>query len=250
MGADRTLLVIPHYCDSHRLRPFLEELVRTLPASFSILVSDDGSPDDEVGKLREVIARTSVPNEGPEVLAPLLNQTNHGKGGAVYAGWNSALDHGYSRLGFVDADGAVNAREILRGERYWNEHAGEFDVLVGSRIESPDTTVNRRWIRHVCGRVFANSVIALTGLPIHDTQCGYKVLTASAYRAIQADVRAEGFAFDVELLLLLQRTGFRLREFPVNWSDIADGKVRLLREALPMIGEVLRVKARLGSRGR
>lgn len=243
MTSPRTLLVIPHYRDAHRLEPFLANLVRVLPDSFSILVSDDGSPAADGEALRKLIVSTAA--AGPLVLPPLMNPVNRGKGAAVYAGWDSQIDGGFDRLAFADADGAVSAEEILRGHRFWEEHAGEFDVLVGSRMEAPGRTVRRRWIRHVCGRVFAGAVSALTGLPIHDTQCGYKVLTTAAYRTIRPRLQAQGFAFDVEFLLLLQQEGCRMREFPVDWTDIRDGKVSLLRESLPMLVEVVRTRRRV-----
>lgn len=243
MAPPRTLLVIPHFRDAHRLKPFLGDLTRVLPSTFSILVSDDGSPSSDASALQELIR--SMPAGGPSLLPPLMTPVNRGKGAAVYAGWNSQMAEGFDRLGFADADGAVSASEILRGDTYWNEQPDAFDVLVGSRMESPGRTVRRRWIRHICGRVFAGAVFTLTGLPIHDTQCGYKVLKIDAYRKIRDRVQAEGFAFDVELLLLLQETGFRLREFPVDWADIEDGKVSLLRESLPMLADVIRTRRRI-----
>lgn len=241
MSPSRTLLVIPHYRDVRRIEPFLKDLVSTLPPTFSILISDDGSPAEDVAELRQLIQRLAA----PFILEPLIADKNRGKGAAVYAGWRAGLKMDVECLAFADADGAVSASEILRAHRSWTERTTPPDVLIGSRMAIAGRTVERRWIRHVGGRVFAGLVSCITGLPIYDTQCGFKMLKREAFEAVEPDVEATGFAFDVELLMLLQRRGFRLEEFPVDWRDVRHGKVSLVREAIPMLIEVCHARSRV-----
>ena len=96
-----TLLVIPHFCDTLRFGPFLEELMAVLPSHFAVLVSDDGSGQAEVTRLGSLISRKRAalgPN-APTLLDPLLHEGNTGKGGAVVRGWE--MGNGYSLVAFV-----------------------------------------------------------------------------------------------------------------------------------------------------
>lgn len=237
-------LVIPSYRDGGRLEPFLEELARTLPAQFAVQIVDDGSGPEETVRLQEILRRIAgASTEGPQFRAPLLLPQNRGKGAAVRAGWEQAGDADLA--GFADADGSVNAGEILRGYEFLCRELDLLDGLIGSRVQVLGRTVKRRWVRHFCGRVFATAVHLISGLPIYDTQCGFKLLKTSALRPVLPRLRSDRFSFDVELLLELMAAGVRLREFPVDWIHRHGSKVSMLRDALPMLVDVWRVTRRV-----
>ncbi len=244
----RTLLVIPHYRDTARIEPFLQDLVSVLPEEFTVLVSDDGSGAAEfarldalVGKVRDGNRRASTAN----LLPPLAALRNRGKGAAVYAGWREGLRAGHDLLAFADADGAVSAHEILRATHYLCEELHELDAVIGSRLKILGRRVERRLVRHLAGRIFATVASGITGLGVYDTQCGFKLLRAAAFARIEPYVRATRFAFDVEMLMLLAHFGFRTEEFAVDWFDQAGGKVSLLRDPLPMLAEMLAARRRV-----
>lgn len=242
----RTLLVIPHYRDAERLAPFLAELVTVLPAEFGIVVSDDGSGEAGVRAMRKIVADAQVTarerGAGCEVLEPLVALRNQGKGGAVYAGWRWGLAGDWDIFGFADADGAVTAREILRASRAFAGLGEAVDGLIGSRVKMKGRVVDRRLSRHLAGRVFATAVTMLAGLDAYDTQCGFKVFRRRVIERVLGEARAFGFAFDVELLLLVAAAGYRVEEFPVDWRDVAGGKVNLWRDPIPMLLEVVRAR--------
>lgn len=219
----------------------------TLPSRFAILVSDDGSGDVEVARLRSLVSsvRQSFGGEGPALLDPLLHRPNTGKGAAVYRGWDQGAD--YSLLAFADADGAVCAAEILRAENHLRSDLQRHDALFGSRVKMLGRSIDRRLHRHLSGRVFATLVSMVSGLSSYDTQCGLKLLTQSAFTKIRPHVRCAGFAFDVELCLLLQKTGHSIIEFPVDWHDIADGKVSLIKDSFGMAREVFEISRRVSA---
>ncbi len=82
-----------------------------------------------------------------------------------------------------------------------------------------------------------------------DTQCGFKLFRGVVAEALFPDVATDGFGFDVELLMLAERRGFRIVEVAVNWADQPGSKVGVLREGPRMIYEVLAARRRLaGSR--
>jgi dolichyl-phosphate beta-glucosyltransferase len=139
---------------------------------------------------------------------------NRGTGHAVRAGIAAA--RGAFRL-FADADGATPIAELERLEGPLKEGA---DVVIGSRA-LPDPSVSVRALTHRvwAGRVF-NWLVARVGLQgIADTQCGFKGFRGSIAGDLFPLLRTDGFAFDVELLLLAQRRGYRIVEAAVNWAD-------------------------------
>ena len=243
----RTLLVIPHYQDTWRLAPFLDELLKTLPLHFSILVSDDGSGVEEVDRLCSLIKekQTFASLGGPKLLDPLLHEPNTGKGGAVIRGWERG--EGFSLLSFADADGAVSAREVVRAEHFMRNSSEEPDALFGSRVKMLGRTIRRNLVRHLSGRVFATIASNVAGLSAYDTQCGLKIITPEAFQRIRPCMKTLGFAFDVELCLLLIKYGFIPREFPIDWEDVPGSKVSLLRDSTRMAIEVFRIRRRVAS---
>jgi dolichyl-phosphate beta-glucosyltransferase len=226
----KTTLVIPHYNDASRLAPFLVDLCRELPGHFEVLVSDDGSRSKEREALRRVAREAQSGWGGPaKLLDSLFTEKNTGKGGAVLRGWDAADG---DVLAFADADGAVGAGEIVRAEQFFR--GADYDALFANRVKMLGRTVKRSIKRHLSGRVFATLVSNVARIPAYDTQCGLKILRRVAFEKIRPFQRTQGFAFDVELCLLLLKFGYRVLEFPVDWRDVPGSKVSLLRDSWRM----------------
>jgi dolichyl-phosphate beta-glucosyltransferase len=79
------------------------------------------------------------------------------------------------------------------------------------------------------GRFFNFAMRLVTGLPFRDTQCGFKLFERRAAREIFSRQRLDGFGFDVEVLFIARRLGYRILETPVRWNDVAGTKVSLVR---------------------
>ena len=246
LRVSRTLLVIPHFRDTSRFEPFLEELMAVLPSHFAVLVSDDGSGQVEVTRLCSLISRKrdALGPNAPTLLHPLLHEGNTGKGGAVVRGWK--MGNGYSLVAFCDADGAVTANEIVRAEHYFRSE-NTCDALLGSRVKMLGRSIRRNPVRHICGRVFATLVSMVSGLPAYDTQCGFKILTQQAFERVHPHLVSTGFAFDVELCLLLVKAGHSVIEFPLDWSDVPGSKLNLFRDSIRMTVEVFRIRRRVAA---
>lgn len=238
----KTTLVIPHYNDASRLEPFLESLCRGLPGHFEVLVSDDGSLPEEREALRRVVGAAQASGGGQaKILDPLFTEKNTGKGGAVLRGWDAVQNA--DLVAFADADGAVGVAEIVRAEAFFR--AADYDALFANRVKMLGRTVERTLKRHLSGRVFATLVSNVARISAYDTQCGLKILRRSALEKIRPHQESVGFAFDVELCLLLLKFGFRVIEFPVDWRDVPGSKVSLLRDSWRMAREVFRIRRRV-----
>lgn len=232
----RWSVVIPAFNEERRLPAYLDRVARYFDGRrepYEIIVVDDGSRDGTAACVRDM-AKTHA--------AVRLERfdDNHGKGFAVRAGMRAA--QGALRL-MADADGATPIAEVERLEK---AIAAGADLAVGSR-SLRDRSVARqvRAHRQFVGTVFNLIVRSLGVWHVTDTQCGFKLLRGDVAEAIFPLVRTDGFGFDVELLLLAQRRGFRIVEVPINWTDQPGSRVSVVKEGPRMLSQVLAARLRL-----
>jgi dolichyl-phosphate beta-glucosyltransferase len=211
------LLVIPCFRERERLPRFLPRLVETLTRSrlpVAVQVVDDGSGEDQQAWLRLWVGDLS--RRFPLLLPPLCNPVNHGKGGAVYSGWNQAPES-TQWLAFVDADGAVSPEEVVRVLRTLDTETskGVWAVRTGEN----GTQVKRVWKRKLSGIVFRKLVQKLFRFPVPDTQCGFKMLDAATYRDISPQLTETHYCFDIELTHRVLQTGVHITSVPISWEE-------------------------------
>ena len=176
-----------------------------------VVVVDDGSRDGTVHVAQ---------NAGVRVLQ---NPGNRGKGYSVRHGMLEAK--GDWAL-FSDADLSSPIEEL---EKLWCAVEREkAQAAIGSRdLDRSLIGVRQPLFREFGGRFFNLVIRLITGLPFHDTQCGFKLLETAAARQIFGRQRVERFGFDVEALFIAQRLGYRTLEVPVRWNDVAGTKVKM-----------------------
>src|SRR6059036_2098721 len=229
-------IVIPCFNEQGRigetLRVAIDYLAANAPTS-ELIVVNDGSTDTTAAVAREKL-------NGATIQTRLIeNFPNRGKGAAVRSGLLAAREP----IGlFSDADLSTPLTETPKLiDPIAN---GEIDIAVGSRaLDRSLIGIHQPWRREQGGRVFNVLVRVATGLPFWDTQCGFKAFRMEACRQIIEAAKIIGFGFDVELLLLAQRAGLRLREIPVRWNHHEGSKVRLIQDSVRMLREVLSLRA-------
>ena len=195
-----------------------------------MIVVDDGSHDETVNVVERFQANA------PSVRLIKLAE-NRGKGYAVRTGM---LETKGTLCLFTDADGATPIRELERLER---AIANGADMAIGSRTaRDPTRVVQARAFRKISGSIFHIAVRSLGVTDITDTQCGFKLLRAPVARALFAALQCDGFSFDVELLFLAQRWKYRIDEVPVQWTEQAGSKVRIVRDGQRMIYDIWTVR--------
>lgn len=220
----RLSVVIPAYNEAARLPVFLDSVVAWClehEPHFEVIVVDDGSSDDTV----ELATRRDV--------RVISHQRNAGKGAAVRTGMLAA--RGELRL-FADADGATAMSELP------SLIEAQADIAIGSR-EGRDKRVEASALRRFLGRWFNRAVRMGAIKRIRDTQCGFKLFRPVAHGLFEI-AQENGFAFDVELLLLAQKKGLDVKEVFVNWTEIPGSKVSLMRDGVKMLKAVRRIKKR------
>jgi hypothetical protein len=117
------------------------------------------------------------------------------------------------------------------------------DIVIGSRaLDRKYIEKHQSRIREFGGIVFNFMVRLLLGLPLRDTQCGFKLFRREKSRRIFEQLTTLGFGFDPELLFLAKRKGIKVRETPVRWSHAEGSKVNFLRDGVRMFFDLLRIR--------
>lgn len=227
-------IIVPAYNETKRLVPTLARIVAYMTGrgtSFELIVVDDGSNDDTVA----VAESFAAANQGVRVLA---QDKNRGKGAAVRAGMLAAK--GKLRL-FSDADLSTPIEEVEKLEAAIEQGA---DIAIASRaIDGADIQTRQHPAREFMGRSFNYVVRALAVGGIKDTQCGFKLFSAAAADDLFGRATVEGFAFDVEILMLAKGT-YRVAEVPVIWRHMEESKVSPGVDAARMFVDVVRLRLR------
>jgi glycosyltransferase involved in cell wall biosynthesis len=211
-------VVIPAYNEEARLPDSIRTVEAFLGAqsyTSELIVVDDGSRDGTAA----VVERATAQWPG---LHLLRNQGNRGKGYSVRRGMLEARG---DWVLFSDADLSAPIEEASR----LLARAGEdYDIVIGARTQADLIGTHQPVLRELSGKFFNLVMRFATGLPYHDTQCGFKLFRREAAQAIFRQQRMEGFSFDVEALYLANRLGFRATDLAVRWNNVEGTKVGML----------------------
>ena len=246
----KTIIVIPCYNESGRLKEDQYNLLLQQP-NLEVLFVNDGSSDNTEQKLNEFIKKTA---HGARLLSLKVNS---GKAEAVRQGMLKAINDGAAITGYLDADMATPVDDVLRLRD--EAMKKRYSVILGSRVKLLGTTITRDPVRHYVGRVFATFASIILNLPVYDTQCGAKLFIVSG---LLKDVLAEPFhsrwVFDVELigrLLIGGRTSSPLTiddfiEVPLNvWTDVKGTKISFA-DVIGVPMELIKISVHLRKRRR
>lgn len=227
-------VIIPAYNEESRISETLSRIdayFESRSENIEIVVVDDGSRDATVSVVEDLLPIIAS-------LRILKLGTNRGKGAAVRKGVFEARG---DIILFSDADLSTPVEEWEEFEKAFKDGA---DVVIGSRT-IPGARIERRQplYRVILGKTFNRIIRVLSGLPYSDTQCGFKAFRNSAAKDIFSSSTIEGFAFDVELLVIARKRKFNIKEVPVRWINSPDSRVSILRHGLEIIGELIQIRS-------
>ncbi|HEY6147339.1 MAG TPA: dolichyl-phosphate beta-glucosyltransferase [Thermoanaerobaculia bacterium] len=231
----RASLVIPAYNERDRIAASLEAIAawrQSRPGGYDweVVLVDDGSTDGT-----SEIARAAARDAGLPVEIHSLPR-NRGKGAAIRAG---VLASRGDPILVSDADLSTPLSEFEKLAGRLPEHP----IAIGSRAIDEDL-VRRKQPPHrralgKLGNVLVR-VFAVHG--IRDTQCGFKLFRGAVARELFRDAQVDRFAYDMEILHLAQRRGLAIAEVPVLWFNAPGSKVSVVRDALPTLRDLLRIR--------
>ena len=225
-------IIIPAHNEENRLPRTLEQVLAFLQQQnfeSEVLVIENGSTDRTYEVAQGFTARHGN--------LRVIHEQGRGKGLAVRRGMLEA--HGRYRL-MCDADLAMPVEEITK---FLPSALQESDIAIASREAQGSVRYNEPMFRHLGGRGI-NLVIRLLILPgLQDTQCGFKCFRAEVADDLFRRQTLTGWSFDIEILFIARRHGYRVREVPIDWYYQPESKVNALRDALRMIADIFRIHA-------
>ena len=225
------IVVVPTYNELQNIDALLEALL-ALPDRVHVLVVDDGSPDGTGGRVDEWVRR--------EPRVGIIHRPRKmGLGTAYKAGFSRALSEGFEAMIEMDADFShrpAYVSELLA-------KAADFDLVIGSRYIPGGGTSGWGFHRRLLSEganIFARGML---GLEVRDCTAGFRCYTAAALRRIDfTSVLAEGYSFQVEMLVRVLKNGGRVAEIPIIFEERRHGKSKISRaEVFRAIGTVLRL---------
>lgn len=222
-------VVIPVYNEEKRIKKSLERIVDYLGSfcrDYEIIVVDDGSTDETVKVIEEVLK---------DRFRVIKLQENRGKGYAVKRGMLAAR---YDYVLFSDADLSTPIEEIEK----LAEFIGEYDIVIGSRaMHGSDVEIHQPKFKEFLGRV-GNKLIQLMLLPgIQDTQCGFKLFRRKSIAVFEKQT-IDRWGFDFEILWIARKMGLKVKEVPVHWINDFATKVSGFSTYVNTFMELVKIK--------
>jgi glycosyltransferase involved in cell wall biosynthesis len=238
-------IIIPCYNEENNLkRGVLKEVydyIKDQKYNWEVLVCNDESTDNSLKLVKEFVQK----HQGFKIL----DLPHGGKPSAVWGGIKEAK---YPIILFTDMDQSTPLKEVAKLLPYFNQ---DYDVVIGSRGASRE---GNSFIRKLMSQVFLIGRRLFLLHDIVDTQCGFKAIRTDLAKKIFPELQFfkdktdnKGWrvsAFDVELLFMAQKWGYKIKEVEVEWRNEdssttkGDNSLRFKKESTQMIQEIIRVK--------
>lgn len=229
-------IVIPAYNEEKRIGKTLEtyekffmNLKNKKKLDFEIIVVINNTKD----RTKEIVIDFS--KKYSEIK--YLDFRQGGKGFAIIQGFREALKGDSTLIGFVDADMATGPEPF-----YWLiRDIGKNDGAIASRgLKS--SKVKSSFKRLITHKGFNFLVRTILFLPYRDTQCGAKIFTREAIIGVVDEIGTTQWGFDVDLLFRLRKKGFKIKEVPTIWEDVAGSKINLKSVPIKMLAMIIRLR--------
>lgn len=226
-------IVIPAYNEEAVIKETLKKVAEYLEGrypSYEIIVVCDGCKDNTANVAGEAA-------KANHKIRALDRKNNMGKGFSVRQG---CLEAKGNYVIFTDADLSTPIDEIEKLLK-WLE-AG-YDIAIGSRaLKESDIQIRQPWYRETMGKIFNLFVQAIAVKGISDTQCGFKGFKRDAAMQVFQLQTINGYGFDVELLYIAGRLGYRIKEIPVRWLNRMASRVNPLVHPVQMLYDLIKIR--------
>ena len=199
---------------------------------YEIIVSADGNDGT-----REIV--TDMGKSNPRIRA-IGSVERKGKGFGIRQAVKIA--HG-DIIGFADADNKTSITEL---EKFLPKFQEGFDVVIGSRAQVQSVIERPQpWYRRYGSKVFGVFMHLFAGLwDIGDTQCGFKFFKSRVARHLFSIQQINGYMYDVEILYLAKKNGYKIAQIPVHWHDDGDSRLELVRGNIRNFKDVISIRFR------
>jgi len=236
-------IVIPALDESTKIAQDVSEAAGFLEAhkfTGEIIVVDDGSKDNTA----EAARNTVVPNHVQ--LNVIRYEKHRGKGYAVRTGMKATCGQ---YVMFADSGSCVPYEDTLRGLQLLKNDV--CDIAHGSRkMRGCHIEKTQSLYRRMCSRTFHWFVIHDMKIPAEftDTQCGFKMYKGDVARHLYGEAITDGFTFDIEIIMRAQQKGYRIKEFPIDWTCDRDSRLSPTRSSWQVLTELLKIRRTLAKK--
>ncbi len=229
--APRVSVVIPAYNESERILPTVGAIAAYMSSRdepWELIVADDGSKDNTVALLQQL---------GLVNMRVLQAAKNGGKGSAVRRG---VLASRGEFILFADADQStpIEQFEMLLGP----VSNGHYGISVGSRALLSAEATKKSVLRRVISKGLQIVVRFGFRIDTRDTQCGFKLFRRDVALDLFGRQLMDGFSFDLELLYLAAKRGYKTIEVPVEWIDAPGSKVDATKVSLSFLVDLCKIR--------
>jgi dolichyl-phosphate beta-glucosyltransferase len=199
-----------------------------------VIVVDDGSRDDTAKAAEEA----PIP---PAIERRVVRYPEHrGKGCAVRTGVKAARSQYvmFADCGLcIPYGNALLGLELLQGNQCDIAHASR-------RLIQSDILQDQPWHRRLISYSFRSVVRTVSGVPreLTDTQCGFKIYKGDVAKRLYDRCITDGFMFDVEIVLRAVQEGYRIAEFPVEWTCDPDSRLSVAKTPWPVLAELIALR--------
>lgn len=224
-------IVIPAYNEEVRIIPTIGAIashVSDLGFPWELIIADDGSKDSTVKLTQEL---------GFANLRVLIAEKNGGKGSAVRRGMLAARG---KYVLFADADNSTPIEEVSKLIAKLDQEG--FAVAVGSRAAEGAQETKKSFFRQLLSDGLRLMVRYGLRIKVRDTQCGFKMYTQQAAKHLHSQQTIMGFSFDLEILYLAFKYGYRVAEVGVHWIDAPGSKVDAKKEIKRFLRDMMTIK--------
>lgn len=215
---DKALVIIPTYNERENIEKMIHTIF-SLDNNYHILIVDDGSPDGTASIVK------NLRNKYPDSLFIIERSGKQGLGTAYIAGFKWSLENNYQFTFEMDADFSHNPQDLVV---LHNACLNGADLAIGSRYKSGVNVVN--WpMGRVLMSYFASIYVRLvTGMKIYDTTSGFKCYRRIVLETIEFNkIRFKGYAFQIEMKFTAWKSGFRIVEVPIIFTDRREGTSKM-----------------------
>lgn len=214
----RVLVVIPTYNEAENLEPVVARLRASVPEADALVV-DDGSPDGT----GDVADRLAAADESVHVLH---RGEKAGLGAAYIAGFRRALAEGYDVVVEMDSDGSHAPEELPR----LLSALREADLVIGSRWVPGGQIRNWPLYRQIISIGGSTYARVLLRFPVRDSTSGYRAFRRQVLEELKLDeVASQGYCFQIDLAWKTWRSGYRVREVPITFTEREVGRSKMSR---------------------
>jgi len=235
---DKVSIIIPAYNEEKRIGNtlksygnFFNKLKRDKKLDYELLIVINNTKDNT----ENIVKQHQKINKNIK----FINFKQGGKGFAIIEGFKDALKKKNNLIGFVDADMATSP------DAFYDliKNINGFDGIIASRyIKGSKVNPKQSLARIFVSRMFNFLIRSLFLMPFADTQCGAKLFKRKTIENITYELGMTQWAFDVELLYLIRKAGFNIKEHPTTWADKEYSKINFMKAGPRMALSIIRLR--------